>query len=370
MFTIPNPFFLVIDDLGWFCGDDDRKSGGASRTCMPRRHCAADYAAVNALGKAVNMKINCAFVLSEWDPDNRLKSIPYLSKYSNWDNASHLDTDEAKRCVEVINNSEYIDFALHGLNHGYYAPFVDTPDVSDFYYYKNGEVFTVNEKEIRQRIDAFYDILNFHGINKKITSAVMPSGVYRWNELSHILHDYGIKYVTNPSYGTKDLPSEDAICGIENSGIITCNRLCMAPWDSVDAATDSLPSCGFPDGEKGVFGLHWPNILNADPNLNMQTVDRWIRYINNCSEHIETFISPDIETTMHQFLYLTRSEIENSGNEILINVSKVPISDAFYVNLSNPPVSYDNCLMTEYKRHDNFTTYKVAPKDKKIRIRL
>ena len=62
MFVIPNPMQLVIDDLGWFCGDDDRLSGGASRSGMPRRHCAEDYAAINALGEALQMKINCAFV--------------------------------------------------------------------------------------------------------------------------------------------------------------------------------------------------------------------------------------------------------------------------------------------------------------------
>lgn len=76
---IPSCLYITMDDLGWFCGTDDRPAGGSSRSGMPRRHCAEDYAAVNELGRRLNMKINCAFVLGEWDPDNRLKRIPYLS---------------------------------------------------------------------------------------------------------------------------------------------------------------------------------------------------------------------------------------------------------------------------------------------------
>ena len=51
---IPQPLQIVIDDLGWFCGDDDRTNGGASRTGMPRRHCYKDYEAINELGKALD----------------------------------------------------------------------------------------------------------------------------------------------------------------------------------------------------------------------------------------------------------------------------------------------------------------------------
>ena len=62
---IPRPLQIVVDDLGWFCGDDDRESGGASRSGMPRRHNHKDYMAMNELGKALDQKIFCAFCLAE-----------------------------------------------------------------------------------------------------------------------------------------------------------------------------------------------------------------------------------------------------------------------------------------------------------------
>ena len=135
MFTIPNPVQIILDELGWFCGSDDRPIGGASRTAMPRCHVAEDYEVVNYIGEQVGMKINCAFILGEWDPDNRLRAIPHLSRFGDkWDNASHLDMERAKRCAQVINNSPYIDFCLHGLNHGYYMDGVDNWDTSDYFY--------------------------------------------------------------------------------------------------------------------------------------------------------------------------------------------------------------------------------------------
>ena len=48
-YIIPNALQIVIDDLGWFNGKDDRKNGGPSRTAMPRNHVAEDYLTVNEL---------------------------------------------------------------------------------------------------------------------------------------------------------------------------------------------------------------------------------------------------------------------------------------------------------------------------------
>jgi RNA polymerase sigma factor (sigma-70 family) len=96
---------------------------------MSRPHVAADYEAINNLGKALDMKINCAFIIGEWDPDNRLKDIPNLSKWGNdWDNVSYIDKNKLIECIDVINNSPFIDIAVHGLMHGYYIENTDNPD--------------------------------------------------------------------------------------------------------------------------------------------------------------------------------------------------------------------------------------------------
>ena len=50
-FSIPASLQLVVDDVGWFHGPDDRENGGSARTGMPRSHTAADYEALELLGR-------------------------------------------------------------------------------------------------------------------------------------------------------------------------------------------------------------------------------------------------------------------------------------------------------------------------------
>ena len=196
--VIPRALQIVVDDLGWFCGDDDRASGGASRTGMGRRHGYKDYMAMHELGKALDQKIVCGFCLAEWDPDNRLKKFPNVSKYGeNWDNASYIDMEEAKKCAKIINDSPYIDFALHGMGHGYYCEENTRDDASDFYIIKPGKVVEMTDEiYIRGILENFLGIMEYYGIKKEVTSMIPPTGVYRFKELSRILADYGIKYVS------------------------------------------------------------------------------------------------------------------------------------------------------------------------------
>lgn len=163
---------------------------------MPRRHCAEDYAAINELGRRLNMKINAAFVLGEWDDDNRLRKIKYLSKYGeNWNNAAYFDKHEMNAIVEVINASPYIDIVLHGLLHNYYKPGLPYCN-SDYFYRIDNLLYPIPDDEIRARFDAFFDMLNHHGVNKTVNSFIPPNFGYILGSMSKILKDYGIKYVS------------------------------------------------------------------------------------------------------------------------------------------------------------------------------
>ena len=100
---IPAPLQISMDDLGWFCGKDGRADLEPSRTGITRRHCAEDYITVNEIGRRLGMKITCAMILSEWDPDNRLKDIPGLAPCGReWDNASYFDAKKARLCADIL----------------------------------------------------------------------------------------------------------------------------------------------------------------------------------------------------------------------------------------------------------------------------
>ena len=73
-YIIPNALQIVIDDLGWFNGKDDRENHGPSCTAMPRNHVAEDYLAVNELGRALGTPV-VNFNLQKSFDNNILKAL-------------------------------------------------------------------------------------------------------------------------------------------------------------------------------------------------------------------------------------------------------------------------------------------------------
>ena len=365
--NIPQALQIVVDDLGWFCGDDDRANGGASRSGMPRRHTYKDYEAVNKLGEALDQKIFCAFCLAEWDPDNRLKKFPTISKYGeNWDNARYIDMEEVKKCVEVINNSPYIDFALHGMGHGYYSEENLVTDLSD-YYIKLPEKRTemTPESYIRELLDSFYELMGYYGIEKEVTGMVPPSGAYRFNELSRILADYGIKYISEPFRWMKcELEEKPTDIAIEN-GIITIDR---TPNDLNNWDVHSIDYRELPEMESYCFGSHWPNWLHADIERNDEVIKSAIKYFYRCAEHQENIISRDMKFSVTQTMFWKYAVVsENEKGETVIDITNVPrhenMNNVFYINSRFPLLEAKGGKISEYDRKKNFITYEITPEE-------
>ncbi|MBR6766445.1 MAG: hypothetical protein IKM02_00675 [Clostridia bacterium] len=359
---ISRPLQIVIDDLGWFCPDDDRETGGASRSGASRRHDHRDYIAINELGRQLNMKVNCAFVVGEWDPDNRLKGIKCLSKYDGrWDNARYLDREETRLCAEAINASGFIDVGLHGLMHGYYTPGIDNTDLSDYYYEINGLLHRVNASEIRRRLDCFFDLLKYWGINRPVNSFVPPSGAYRWNELSDILSDYGIEYISTIF---KDMCTEGekpVSVGIERSGIINADRNHnLIPWDETGSDFSSLPT-----DITGIFGAHWPNFLHDDPERNMEIVENAVDYFKRCARTFGTVLSRDMRFCVTQLMFSKHGSLIEKNGIISIDVGNVPrhplINDTFCISADVPLTAVSGCTIAEYENNGGFVTYAVKP---------
>ena len=368
--VIPQCLQIVIDDLGWMNGEDDRKAGGPSRTGMPRKHDYRDYLAINALGKRLNMKIHGNFILEEWDPDNRLRSIRGLSKYGeSWDNAAYLDRAELSRMIEAIKQSDYIDIGLHGLGHGYYIPENDNVDTSDYYYTVNKEMFRVDEGEIRARLDAFFDLLAYYGIEKKITSFVPPTHPYVRDDLAGILVDYGIRYVSLPfSVNFSDMGISDILFEC-NGRVVTMDRYPdAAPWFAYNVDYDSIPlRCHS-------YGAHWPNFLHLDPARNMEIVERAAAYFERCGEQIGCILSEDMRFCMSQTLFFKYARIcENKKGETVIDVLGVPKNEnldfVLYVNSSAPITQCEGARICEYARKKDFITYKLIPENGLIFLR-
>ncbi len=371
-FIIPAALQIDMDDIGWWCGSDDRKIGGPSRTGMPRPHCVQDYQAVADLGKALNMKINCSLVLGEWDMDNRLgKEIPHFSHFGeNWNNSAYRNPGDIREAVEIMNSSPYLDISLHGLYHGYYMDGTDNHDTSDFFYRINGELFMIPESEVRLRLDHFYRLYEEHGMTSPITCFITPSSAYRGFELSSILREYGIKYVatnftvlniTTPH--PENEPFEKVF--VEND-IITIAENSSVNWDIVDADFDSLGP---------VFGTitsHWPNYLNMDPEKHSETLCKQLPYFKKCSETYGIVMSRDIGFAATQELYKKHTEIVEQENTIILDLTKVPEAsgrlNSFFISTKKKPARFENCKLGEIQIKAGFENYEIIAEGNVVKI--
>lgn len=364
---IPMPLHLVVDDLGWFCGEDDRKNGGPSRSGMPRRHVAEDYAAINRLGEALDMRISCAFVIGEWDPDNRFLEIPHLSKYGDkWNNTAYLDREEMQRVVAVINSSPYIDLNIHGLLHGYYMDGVDNADKSDYYYVINNEIYMTSESEIKLRIGKFRELLDYYGIKKSTESFVPPSFTYRWNELSRVLSTLGVKYIST-IFDTMKCEGEKPVCvGVEN-GIVTLDRNNnLLPWNEYNSCFENLPTV------EGIFGAHWPNFLHSDPTRNEEVIERAVRYFRRSAERYGIVLSKGIEFAAIQSFYHTYAKVTFDDREINIDLRPLSGTPAegkpFIISSIVAPVRVEGASIRSYEKKMDFASYELTLEGDTVRM--
>ena len=364
---IPMPLHIVIDDLGWISGEDDRSCGGPSRTGMPRRHISEDYAAINRLGEALDMRISCAFVVGEWDPDNRLLDVPHLSKYGDkWNNAAYLDREEMDKVVAVINASPYIDLNIHGLLHGYYMDGVDNTDTSDYYYYVNKELHMAGESEIKLRIAKFRELLDYYGINKKTESFVLPSSAYRWDELSKVLSPLGVKYISTIFDIMKCDGEKPITVGVEN-GIVTLDRNNnLIPWDECDSCFEDLPLV------EGIFGAHWPNFLHPDPARNGEVIERAVKYFCRCAEKYGIVLSRGIELAAIQSFYHTYSKVTFDGEVMNIDIHRLSGTPAegnpFIISSIKAPVKAEGARIRPYEQKTDFNSYELTPEEDTVRV--
>lgn len=275
--TIPLPLLIVIDDVGWWSGENSHEQNGPYRTGIARNHCVFDYDAIAELGRSTGTRIQAAFVLGEWDRQNILKKVPtatWMGK--DWDNSRWQGPwlDEA---AAVLNEKkDFIEITLHALGHEYWekhpGPFTraewGAPDGS-----------MRPREEVIAHIEAFKEIMEQNDLGEFPTSFVPSAFKYCFgaeeNGLAHILKGYGINFISNPFDGTTwNKEAEDSDFGID-SGVPFVNRgKGLIPWLSIDPSLEGIY------WEGPICGLHWPNILNRVPEENSITVARWTEHLD------------------------------------------------------------------------------------------
>lgn len=335
-FIIPSAFIIVVDDVGWWCGNDHRYKNGPSRSGIERRHTIKDYEAIIEIGKKMGMRIKCGFVIGEWDRTNILAEVRNSNKYGKlWDNASFLNKEEADEVVDLINsNSEYIELALHGVMHMFWD---DEGNFKPAEFFQrdedSGKTIMTDKDVVREHLDAFFEIYGQNGFKAEVESFIPPCFIYEYNPgedgMSRILSQYGIKYISTIFNQT----DRDEVVLVEN-GIITVDRTVdLTPWYGVDLEVPDII-------KRSYYGMHWPNFLHHDPEKNHLPVKRWIGYFEGYKGKPDILVAKNNEEASLQALYKRHVRIGEKENFLTFDFSEIDKlevkepKDYFYINVS------------------------------------
>lgn len=383
---IPVAFQFTMDDVGWIEGRVPYWDGfQPTRTGLPRRHCLADYKAVNEIGKLANMKICGMFVLGDWDKSGILKDVAYSTKDGkNWkgspyvygrnaidvqfsnkqgDNRSEANEFEMElyEIRDFLNSCEYLEMAYHGLMHECWdedgncmsAEFVPPIDFK-----KENDSAPAPEWYVRQHLDAFVALYKEWGFTQPLRSFTCPGhcrDAWKDGSFTKILKDYGIKYWQEP-YITHPF-AEDGV-------LLNKMPSWLGLWEAYDLNPDKFEV--YTEETAGIICTHWPNFLRYDADLNLENIEKWKNFFARQRNEFGVIISRDIAFAHHQQLYRHYCEMTEENGKIKIDFTKADEAapdwfDApLYISVKNDiNFECEGGTMTVYEKLDEFTNYEI-----------
>ena len=335
-FAIPMPLQIVIDDVGWWSGENDSEAGGPYRSGIGRDHVPSDYEAIAVLGRKLGMRPQAALIACEWDRENILREIPTATWMgAEWDNTRWVGPwlDEAAGVLR--ENRDYLELVAHGVGHEYWE---DGGFTRAEFHLKGGVMRP--RQEVLRHLEAFGRILEQNDLGPFPESFVPPAFIHSFGNgedgIQAILRDFGAKFVSTHIGTAKQFaPPQDERLAVE-CGIMLVDRGNVGiPWHESDSEPRWVTG-------QPIYGIHWPNILHADPGRNLETVDRWVEALSPYDHLLDGLLAPDTATCWAQFAYQTLSEMEPAERGVAIDLSSVralpeaPIGDTFIAKVEAP----------------------------------
>lgn len=324
---IPLPIQVVIDDVGWWSGEDGSLRQEPYRTGIMRNHVPADYRAIVELGSALGIRPQAAMILCEWDKSNILRKLPTSTWLGEkWDNSKWVGP-WLEEAADIINkNRKNFEITLHGLGHEYW---VDGVFTRAEWAAKDGVMRP--QDQVEKHLDFYNEILNQNKLGEFPTSFVPTAFCHAFGKtpgssisIAELLKKRGINYINTPfgiMANSKSVSNE--FFGFD-SGVITVDRgEDLLDWNMIGVK---------PNGEiKGpVCGLHWPNLLHSDPNRNSESVMEWVKLLKPYNENAETMLAPDSEQFRVQLSHFGCTGVKTDENIIELD----------FTNTDSLPVSY------------------------------
>lgn len=316
--SIPQPIFLVVEDVGWWQGTDGSVNNQPFRNGFSRRHCQNDYRALVRLAKKLNMRIALGMVLGEWDRTNLLRNIAGATWMGvSWDNRINQGKWLDETAQYLSDHKDYLEIALHGLCHEFWQ---DGQMTRSEFHDSDGAMRP--EKIVKSHIEAFGTLLEQNNLPDFPRIFIPPALNHSFGNgkrsMQALLHEYGIRYVVTDFSRARQYspPLYENItweCGV---GLLE-RGTSPVPWNQ----PATLPAWNFTNS---ILPLHWSNLLHPDPTQTDAVIDRWADFLLAAATRLDFILAEDIATCWHQTAVSQLGTLQANAQDISIDLHRVP----------------------------------------------
>jgi hypothetical protein len=314
--TIPMPIQIVIDDVGWWSGEDGNERQEPYRTGIRRNHVPADYQAIVDLGLKLGVRPQAATILCEWDRENILRNLPTSTwMREKWDNSKWVGAwlDEAADIIR--NNQKHYELTLHGVGHEYWQ---DENMTRAEWADSSGQMRPLDQVELH--LDYFEKLLDQNQLGPFPTFFVPTAFLHGFGltgehkiSMAGVIKKRGINYINTPFNNMYNAEgAQFGLFGID-SGVITVDRgEDLLDWDVFGGKPSGVltgPTCG----------LHWPNLLHADPSRNSEIVDAWVKLLKPYNDKPETLLAKNSSSFRNQLVHHVCTKVQIREGKIDID---------------------------------------------------
>ncbi len=341
---IPMPVQVVIDDVGWWSGEDGSKQQEPYRTGINRNHVPADYQAIVELGKSLGIRPQAATILCEWDKENILSQIPTSTWMGEkWNNSKNVGPWMEEAAEIIRNNQDHYEFTLHGIGHEYWENGMFTrAEWTD----SNGQMRPADQ--VKSHLDYYQKLMEQHNLGPFPKSFVPAAFRHSFGpsegrtiSLAELLLQKGITYINTPfesMYNSNRV--QYGLFGLDHD-VMTVDRgsdeFQWTAFPGIPSKKLTGPTCG----------MHWPNLLHPDPERNSETVQKWVNYLKPYNERPETLLAPNSVIFQQQLAYHVTAKAKLIGNTIYFdfsNTNQLPdriVKGEFFISvLTGKPVTF------------------------------
>lgn len=336
---IPIPIQIVIDDVGWWGGENGSARQEPYRTGIDRNHTLADYEAIALLGRQLNMRPQAAFILCEWDKENILRDLPHSTWMgSSWDNNRWVGPWQEQAVQILQDNAAHIEFTLHGVGHEFWSA-----DEQGEWTFSRAEWFdqygTMREREeVLAHLDAYERIMQQHNLGSFPTSFVPCAFLYRFgsSEFANLLQDRGTRFVSTP-FGTMHGADEvdHKWFGFDGEVMTVDRGSDLLEWDVIGTGPQGVLS-------GPICGMHWPNFLHQDPARNEEIVMAWVEFLRPYDSRQDRMLARDTAQFARQLAHHECTQVALNDSALLLDfnsLNRLPqgqLTGSFVIKVSSP----------------------------------